>query len=95
MNIQSIFSLNALTIVFIIGCVLILAGFIAIILLALKREINSLVSISLMVIIFGLFLITVDRVLIKYVDYDWLNKIQMTGIAVFGIFYLFKNWKRK
>lgn len=94
MDIQSIFSLNTPTIVFILGCIIILIGLVGILLLALRREINSLVSISVFIIILGLFLVIVDRILVHYVDYGWLNKIEIIGIVLLGVLYVLQNWKK-
>ena len=94
MDIQSIFSLNTPTIVFILGCIIILIGLVGILLLALRREINSLVSISVFIIILGLFLVIVDRILVHYIDYGWLNKIEIIGIVLLGVLYVLQNWKK-
>jgi hypothetical protein len=94
MDIQSIFSLNTPTIVFILGCIIILIGLVGILLLALRREINSLVSISVFIIILGLFLVIVDRILVHYVDYGWLNKIEIIGIVLLGVLYVLQNWEK-
>ena len=94
MDIQSIFSLNTPTIVFILGCIIILIGLVGILLLALRREINSLVSISVFIIILGLFLVIVDRILVHYIDYGWLNKIEIIGIVLLGVLYVLQNWEK-
>ena len=94
MDIQSIFSLNTPTIVFILGCIIILIGLVGILLLALRREINSLVSISVFIIILGLFLVIVDRILVHYIDYGWLNKIEIIGIVILGVLYVLQNWEK-
>ena len=93
MNIATIFSLNSLTIIFALGCLIVLAGLIGIVVLIFKQETNALVSACLMAIFFGLFLITIDRILFQYIDYNQLNKAEFIITIASIILFISKKWK--
>ena len=94
MNIKQILSLDSPTIVFILACIIILVGIVSLILLILGKQKNALISVSLIGIIYGCFLVVVDRILVQYINYNRLNRMEILVLVLLGILYIFQNWKK-